>query len=96
MWFEEFQDGRHGGHLGYWNRTILAILNLHNTPIPPLEFKLNHKEQTTPEPRLRMDSNKNYRCVCVCGGGGGGGARTGDGLRVLNQLIKCTTTQNRI
>ena len=25
--FEEFQDG-HGGHLGYWNGTILAILNL--------------------------------------------------------------------
>ena len=28
MLFEEFQDGRHGGHLGYQNGTILAILNL--------------------------------------------------------------------
>ena len=41
MWFEEFQDGSHGGHLGYSNRTILAILNFHNTPMPPIKFKLN-------------------------------------------------------
>ena len=26
--FEEFQDGRRGGNLGYRNGTILAILNL--------------------------------------------------------------------
>ena len=38
MWFEEFQDG---GHLGYWNRTILALLNFHNTQTPPIKFKLN-------------------------------------------------------
>ena len=28
MSFEEFQDSHHGGHLGYRNWTILAILNL--------------------------------------------------------------------
>ena len=28
MSFEEFQDGRPGGHLGYRNGMILAILNL--------------------------------------------------------------------
>ena len=28
MSFEEFQDGHHGGHFGYQNGTILAILNL--------------------------------------------------------------------
>ena len=28
MSFEEFQDGHHGGHLGYLNGRILAILNL--------------------------------------------------------------------
>ena len=28
MLFEEFQDDCHGSHLGYQNRTILAILNL--------------------------------------------------------------------
>ena len=41
MWSEEFQDARHGGHLGYWNKMILAILNLNNTPMPPIKFKLN-------------------------------------------------------
>ena len=34
MWFEEFQDD---GHLGYWNRRILAILNLNNTPMLPIQ-----------------------------------------------------------
>ena len=32
MSFEEFQDG---GHLGYRNRTILAIQNLHVATMPP-------------------------------------------------------------
>ena len=27
MWFEEFQDGCHGGHLGYQKRTILDLHN---------------------------------------------------------------------
>ena len=38
MSFEEFQDGR---HLGYWSRTILAILNLHVASMPPTKFQLN-------------------------------------------------------
>ena len=38
MLFEEFQDG---GHLGYWKRRIWASLNFHNTPMPPIMFKLN-------------------------------------------------------
>ena len=37
MWFEEFQDGRHG----YRNRTILAILNLYVAPMPPIRLRLN-------------------------------------------------------
>ena len=41
MSFEEFQDGGRGGHLGYQNRTILAILNLSVTVLPPIEFWLN-------------------------------------------------------
>ena len=41
MSFEEFQYGRHGGHLGYWNKTILAILNLHVATMPPTKFQLN-------------------------------------------------------
>ena len=35
--FEDFQDG----HLGYQNRTILAILNLHVATMPPTKFQLN-------------------------------------------------------
>ena len=41
MLFEEFQDGRHGGYLGYWNGTILTILNLYVTVMPPIKFQLN-------------------------------------------------------
>ena len=40
MSFEKFQDGHHGGHLGYWNGMILAILNLHVATMPP-KFQLN-------------------------------------------------------
>ena len=36
--FEDFQDGRHGGHLGYWNEMILAILNLHVAQCLPSSF----------------------------------------------------------
>ena len=39
MSFEEFQDGRYSGrHLGYQNGTILAILNLCVTVMPPIKF----------------------------------------------------------
>ena len=36
--FEEFQDGHHGGHLGYRNGTILAIQNLCVTVMLPSSF----------------------------------------------------------
>ena len=42
--FDEFQDGNHGGHLGYRNRLILAILNLpvaHYNYMPPMKCLLN-------------------------------------------------------
>ena len=41
MSFEESQDGHRGGHLGYWNRTILAILNFCVTVMLPIKFWLN-------------------------------------------------------
>ena len=41
MSFEEFQDGRRGGHLGYRNGTILAILNLCVTVMSQIKFQLN-------------------------------------------------------
>ena len=30
-----------GSHLGYWNETILAILNLYVATMPPTKFQLN-------------------------------------------------------
>ena len=36
-----FQDGCHGSHLGYRNRTILAVLYLHAAPMPSTEFPLS-------------------------------------------------------
>ena len=41
MLFEVFKDGRHGSHLGYGNRTIFTIMNLYNSPKPPIKFQLN-------------------------------------------------------
>ena len=41
MSFEEFKNGRYGGHLGYLNGTILAILNLCVTVMLPIKFWLN-------------------------------------------------------
>ena len=41
MSFEELQDGPHGGHLGYRNGTILAILNLNVATMPTTKFQLN-------------------------------------------------------
>ena len=41
MSFEDFKDGRHGDHLGYWNEMILTILNLHVAPMPSTKFGLN-------------------------------------------------------
>ena len=41
MSLEEFQYGRRGGRLGYQNGTILEILNLYVTVMPPIKFRLN-------------------------------------------------------
>ena len=41
MSFEKFQDGHCGGHPGYQNGMILAILNLCVTVMPPIKFCLN-------------------------------------------------------
>ena len=52
MWFQDFQDGCHGEHLGYQNGIILAILNLHQPRCLPLSFlsiQLTVPEQITIE-----------------------------------------------
>ena len=41
MWFEDFQEGCHGGHLKYQNGTILALQNLHTASMPSTEFPLH-------------------------------------------------------
>ena len=41
MSFEEFQDGRPVDYLEYRIGTILAILNLCVTVMPPIKFQLN-------------------------------------------------------
>ena len=38
---EDLQDGCCGGHLGYSNKMVLAILNVHGTQMPPCKFWLN-------------------------------------------------------
>ena len=40
-WFEDFEDGYYGGHLGYRKGTILAILNLYVALMSPIKFQLN-------------------------------------------------------
>ena len=37
----DFQDGCHGGHLGYPTGTILAIFDLQVTPMSPTKFGVN-------------------------------------------------------
>ena len=39
--FEEFQDGRHGAHLGCQTGMNLAVLNFHVFLMPPTKFQLN-------------------------------------------------------
>ena len=49
MSFQDFQAGHHGGHLGSWNETNLAILSLHVIPcLPPNlgSIRLTIREQT--------------------------------------------------
>ena len=37
----DFQDGGHGGHLGFPIRTILAIFDLQVTPMLPTKYRVN-------------------------------------------------------
>ena len=49
MSFQDFQDGHHGGHPGYWNETNLAIFNLQVTQCLQTSFgsiRLTIREQT--------------------------------------------------
>ena len=64
MSFVEFQDGHPGGHLGYRNGTILAILNFCVSVIKKVREKSrechNHKPQPFPDiKRKRKPTNPN-------------------------------------
>ena len=37
----DFQDCRHGGHLGFWIKTISAVFDLQVTPMLPTRFQVN-------------------------------------------------------
>ena len=37
----DFRDRGHGGHLGFWIRTILAIFELQVTQMLPTKFRVN-------------------------------------------------------
>ena len=37
----DFQDGDHGGHLGFWNGRILAIFALQDTLMLPSKFQVS-------------------------------------------------------
>ena len=59
--FEQYQDSHLGGHLGYRNEKILAILNFYVTPMLPIKFRL------IPTYGLGGDvvSVKNFKMVAV-------------------------------
>ena len=58
MSFAEFQDGGQGSHLGYWNGTISAVLNLYVAQMSPIKFWLN----LTWLGRCRL---KNFKMIAV-------------------------------
>ena len=47
--FQDFQDGRHGDHLGYRNGMSLTILNLHVALMPSTKFGLSVTEASGAE-----------------------------------------------
>ena len=68
MSFEEFQDGRRGGLLGYRNGTILAILNLCVAVMPPIKFWLNPNYGLGGDIVWRISGNdfSNSESLCHC------------------------------
>ena len=69
MSFEAFQDGCRGGHLGYRNGMILAILNLCVTVLPHIKFLLN---------QLRVKEEMSFEEFQDGGPGGHFGYRNGN------------------
>ena len=51
---KDFQDGCHGGHLGYPIGTILAIFDLQVTPMSPTKFGVNWPFSAGEEAKYRF------------------------------------------
>ena len=63
---EDFQDGRGGSYLGYRNKIVLSILNLHVGPMPPVNcdsFRLTIREQIwfLPASVAQLDAPSDWR-----------------------------------
>ena len=51
---EDFQGGCLGGHLGYQDEIILAILNVHVAPMPSTMFRLNPTYRSGADNKLKI------------------------------------------
>ena len=57
----DFQDGGHGGHLGFPIGTILAIFDLQGTPMLPSKFGVNWPFGSGEEAKDRFSSWRPWR-----------------------------------
>ena len=55
--FEEILDSPHSPHLGYENRTIKGILNLHDALMPKMKFQLNLTYGSGDVKKLKTDDD---------------------------------------
>ena len=75
---KEFQNGHHGGYLGYSNQMILAVLNLHVALMPPTKFQL----------KLTYSLAGDMIWISRCHHGGHLGHRNVTILAVLNHHVR--------
>ena len=57
----DFQDGRHGGLLGFTIGMILAIFLLQVTPMPPTKFQVNWPSGAGEEVKIRFSRWRPWR-----------------------------------
>ena len=61
----DFQDGCHGGHLGFPIGTILAIIDLQVTPMLPIKFGVNWPFGSGEEVKNRFSRWRPWRPSCI-------------------------------
>ena len=62
----DFQDGGHGGHLGYYIGTTLAIIALQDTLMLPTKFKVNWPFGSGEEANKRAQRALIHSLECYC------------------------------